>query len=106
MVDEAHATEDLGDHGRRSGRSPGLTWEVDIHLGTFSKALGSQGGFVAGDQRLVDYLHPAPVPFIYSTALAPMVLGAIPTGVWNCGPGNRSAGFISQQESERFAGVC
>jgi 7-keto-8-aminopelargonate synthetase-like enzyme len=46
-------------------------------MGTFSKALGSQGGFVAGDRRLVDYLHNRARPFIYSTALAPMVLGAI-----------------------------
>jgi 8-amino-7-oxononanoate synthase len=50
---------------------------VDIHMGTFSKALGSQGGFVAGDRRLVDYLHNRARSFIYSTALTPMVLGAI-----------------------------
>jgi 8-amino-7-oxononanoate synthase len=55
----------------------GLTREVDIHMGTFSKALGSQGGFVAGDRRLVDYLHNRARSFIYSTALAPPVLGAI-----------------------------
>jgi 7-keto-8-aminopelargonate synthetase-like enzyme len=46
-------------------------------MGTFSKALGSQGGYVAGDRRLVDYLHNRARSFIYSTALAPAVLGAI-----------------------------
>jgi 7-keto-8-aminopelargonate synthetase-like enzyme len=55
----------------------GLTKRVDIHMGTFSKALGSQGGFVAGDRRLVDFLHNRARSFIYSTALAPPVLGAI-----------------------------
>ena len=46
-------------------------------MGTFSKALGSLGGYVAGDRRLIDYLHNRARSFIYSTALAPPVLGAI-----------------------------
>jgi 8-amino-7-oxononanoate synthase len=46
-------------------------------MGTFSKALGSLGGYVAGDQRLIDYLHNRARSFIYSTALPPPVLGAI-----------------------------
>ena len=77
MVDEAHATGVLGAKGGGLAEALGLTREVDIHLGTFSKALGSQGGFVAGDRRLVDYLHNRARSFIYSTALAPPVLGAI-----------------------------
>jgi len=77
MIDEAHATGVLGAQGGGLAEALGLTREVDIHMGTFSKALGSQGGFVAGDRRLVDYLHNRARPFIYSTALAPPVLGAI-----------------------------
>jgi 8-amino-7-oxononanoate synthase len=77
MVDEAHATGVLGAKGGGLAEALGLTREVDIHMGTFSKALGSQGGFVAGDRRLVDYLHNRARSFIYSTALAPPVLGAI-----------------------------
>jgi 7-keto-8-aminopelargonate synthetase-like enzyme len=67
----------LGAKGGGLAEALGLTREVDIHMGTFSKALGSQGGFVAGDRRLVDYLHNRARSFIYSTALTPMVLGAI-----------------------------
>jgi 8-amino-7-oxononanoate synthase len=77
MIDEAHATGVLGDQGGGLAEALGLTRRVDIHMGTFSKALGSQGGFVAGDRRLVDYLHNRARSFIYSTALAPPVLGAI-----------------------------
>ena len=77
MCDEAHATGVLGAQGGGLAEALGLTREVDIHMGTFSKALGSQGGFVAGDRRLVDYLHNRARSFIYSTALAPPVLGAI-----------------------------
>jgi 8-amino-7-oxononanoate synthase len=77
MIDEAHATGVLGANGAGLAEALGLTGQVDIHMGTFSKALGSQGGYVAGDRRLVDYLHNRARSFIYSTALAPMVLGAI-----------------------------
>ena len=77
MIDEAHATGVLGTKGGGLAEALGLTGEVEIHLGTFSKALGSQGGYVAGDRRLVDYLHNRARSFIYSTALAPLVLGAI-----------------------------
>jgi len=50
---------------------------VVIDMGTFSKALGSLGGYVAGDRRLIDYLHNRARSFIYSTGIAPPVLGAI-----------------------------
>jgi 8-amino-7-oxononanoate synthase len=77
MIDEAHATGVLGTRGAGLAEALGLTGQVDIHMGTFSKALGSQGGYVAGDRRMVDYLHNRARSFIYSTALAPPVLGAI-----------------------------
>jgi 8-amino-7-oxononanoate synthase len=77
MIDEAHATGVWGANGAGLAEALGLTREVDIHMGTFSKALGSQGGYVAGDRSLVDYLHNRARSFIYSTALAPPVLGAI-----------------------------
>ena len=77
MIDEAHATGVLGERGAGLAEALGLTARVDIHLGTFSKALGSLGGYVAGDRRLIDYLHNRARSFIYSTALPPPVLGAI-----------------------------
>jgi len=77
MIDEAHATGVLGARGAGLAAALGLTERVEIHMGTFSKALGSLGGYVAGDRRLIDYLHNRARSFIYSTALAPPVLGAI-----------------------------
>lgn len=77
MIDEAHATGVLGPGGAGLAQALGLTAAVDIHMGTFSKAFGSLGGYVAGDRRLIDYLHNRARPFIYSTALPPPVLGAI-----------------------------
>jgi 8-amino-7-oxononanoate synthase len=77
MVDEAHATGVLGPKGAGLADELGLTPRVEVHMGTFSKALGSLGGYVAGDQRLIDYLHNRARSFIYSTAIPPQVLGAI-----------------------------
>jgi 8-amino-7-oxononanoate synthase len=77
MVDEAHATGVLGPGGAGLAEELGLTHRVEVHMGTFSKALGSLGGYVAGDQRLIDYLHNRARSFIYSTAMPPPVLGAI-----------------------------
>jgi 8-amino-7-oxononanoate synthase len=77
MVDEAHATGVLGPKGAGLADALGLTPRVEVHMGTFSKALGSLGGYVAGDQRLIDYLHNRARSFIYSTAMPPPVLGAV-----------------------------
>jgi len=77
MVDEAHATGVLGPRGAGLAEELGLTPRVEVHMGTFSKALGSLGGYVAGDRRLIDYLHNRARSFIYSTAPPPPVLGAI-----------------------------
>jgi 8-amino-7-oxononanoate synthase len=77
MVDEAHATGVLGPKGEGLAAALGLTHRVEVHMGTFSKALGSLGGYVAGDRCLIDYLHNRARSFIYSTAMPPPVLGAI-----------------------------
>ena len=71
IVDDAHATGILGEGGR------GLSDEADLVIGTFSKALGGFGAYVACSARLRDYLINRCGGLIYSTALPPPVLGAI-----------------------------
>jgi 8-amino-7-oxononanoate synthase len=71
IVDDAHATGILGEEGR------GLSDEADIAIGTFSKALGGFGGYVACSETVRDYLINRCGGLIYSTALPPSVLGAI-----------------------------
>ncbi|MHB8067217.1 MAG: 8-amino-7-oxononanoate synthase [Desulfobaccales bacterium] len=77
MIDEAHATGVLGPGGGGLAQALGLSAGVDVHMGTLSKALGSLGGYVAGERRLIDYLHNKARSFIYTTAMPPPVLGAI-----------------------------
>ena len=75
IVDEAHATGVMG-RGRGLVHELGLQQEIDLHMGTFSKALGSYGGYVAGSKELVDLLVNRARSFIYSTSLPPAVVGA------------------------------
>ena len=74
MVDEAHATGVLGQSGGGAAEYFGIETGIDISLGTFSKALASEGGFVAGSLPLVDYLANAARSFIFSTALSPATI--------------------------------
>lgn len=74
-LDEAHATGLLGPRGMGlSGLAPG---GVDLVMGTFSKALGGFGAYLAGSKALCDYLVGACSGFIYTTAPPPAVLGTM-----------------------------
>lgn len=74
MVDDAHSTGVLG-NGRGTAHHFGLM-DVDVQLGTLSKALGSVGGYVAGRKELIEYLVNYSRSFIFSTALSPADIGA------------------------------
>jgi len=77
LIDEAHSTFLFGENGRGVAEHFGLDSEVDIHIGTFSKSLGGQGGFVAGSQELIDYLRGFSRSRFFSCALAPTVVAGI-----------------------------
>jgi len=72
-VDDAHSSGVLGKNGRGSVNHFGLDGRVDIQVGTFSKAFGAQGGYIAGIQPLRDFLIHRARPFLFSNALPPSV---------------------------------
>ncbi len=75
IVDEAHATGVLGENGQ------GLATKADLVIGTFSKAFGAFGAYIACSQTMKDYLTNKCSGLIYATALPPAVLGSIDAAI-------------------------
>jgi len=74
MVDEAHATGIFGEKGSGVVEEEGLSSQVDLVMGTFSKALAGFGAYLAASRDIVDYLVNVCRSFIYSTALPPAII--------------------------------
>ena len=76
MVDEAHGLGVFGDHGRGVCDHFGLTDEIDLIMGTFSKSLASIGGFIAGDWDTINYLRHTSRTYIFSASNTPAATAA------------------------------
>ena len=87
IIDDAHATGVIGKTGKgtveyfkdKTGKD--LNPFVDLQIGTLSKALASEGGFVCGKQVYIDYLINKSRPFIFSTALSPATIASANTAL-------------------------
>jgi len=73
MVDDAHASGVLGNHGRGTIDHHNCHGRVDIQVGTLSKAIGAIGGYVCGSRDLIEFLYQRARPFIFSTSHPPSV---------------------------------
>ena len=91
MVDEAHGIGVFGDHGRGVCDHFGLTDEVDLIMGTFSKSMASIGGFIASDADTINYLRHTCRTYIFSASNTPAATAAA-----------LEALHILQQEPERI----
>ena len=82
IIDDAHATGVIGKTGKgtveyhKDKTGIDLTEYIDLQIGTLSKALASEGGFVTGKQAYIDYLINKSRPFIFSTALSPATIAS------------------------------
>ena len=91
MVDEAHGIGVFGDHGRGVCDHFGITDEVDLIMGTFSKSLASIGGFIASDKDTINFLRHSCRTYIFSASNTPVATAAA-----------MEALHIIQQEPERI----
>lgn len=69
IVDDAHGVGAFGKTGRGSEQECGV--QADLLLGTFGKAFGCDGGYVVGNQTIIDYLRESAATYIYSNCMAP-----------------------------------
>jgi 8-amino-7-oxononanoate synthase len=75
-LDEAHSFGLVGPGGRGLAAERGLLNEIDLHVGTLSKTLASQGGFIAARRTIIDLLTTRSRSFLFTTALAPACAAA------------------------------
>jgi 8-amino-7-oxononanoate synthase len=76
MLDEAHAVGVIGAHGRGLAAEENVTDEIEVQMGTLSKALGTSGGYICGSRTLIEWLINRARSFIYSTAPPPAIAAA------------------------------
>lgn len=94
MVDDAHSTGVLGERGSGTAEHFGLKGEVDLELGTMSKTLAGMGGFVVGDEEVIEYLR------FYSNSY--VFAATIPAGV---AAGLIAAIDVMEEEPERLTAL-
>lgn len=77
MVDEAHSDGVLGQRGRGIAEEQGIdSTEVEIWMGTLSKAFASTGGYIAGSKALIEFLKVYSPGFVYSVGMPPAMAAA------------------------------
>lgn len=81
IVDDAHGLGVLGETGKGICEHFGVSADVDIYVGTFSKALAVSGGFVCGSRDIVDYLRWMARPYMFSAAMPPQTVAAADAGL-------------------------
>lgn len=81
MVDEAHSTGVIGQTGHGIREYWNEDRQVDLLMGTLSKAIGGEGGYVAGQARLIEFLRNTARGFIFSTSLSPVTMAANIAGI-------------------------
>ena len=74
-IDDAHGSGVMG-KGAGTVKHFGLADKIDLQMGTLSKAIGVVGGYVAGSQKLIDWLKVRARPFLFSTSMTPGVAAA------------------------------
>ena len=90
MLDEAHAVGVIGPNGRGLAAQENLNEDIDVQMGTLSKALGTSGGYICGSRDLIEWLINRARSFIYSTAPPPAIAAAALAAV----------NFLSSSEGE------
>jgi 8-amino-7-oxononanoate synthase len=91
FLDEAHATGVIGQNGRGLAAEENLSPDVDVQMGTLSKALGASGGYICGSRSMIEWLINRARSFIFSTAPPPALAAAA----------NAAVDFVSSPEGEK-----
>lgn len=84
MVDDAHGVGVMGKNGGGTVQHLGLQNKVDIIMGSFDKALGGMGGFLAGNKKLIEYLRIVARPYLFSSSIPGVLAGGMIQSIKVC----------------------
>lgn len=112
-VDDAHATGILGSHGRGTEDYFNVEGKIDIVMGTFTKCFGGVGGYVVGDQELIDYIKVRAQTFIFTAPIAPPVVYGLMKSIdiikeetWRREKINENAKYLREKLVEMGINIC
>jgi 8-amino-7-oxononanoate synthase len=77
MIDDAHALGVIGEKGTGTASHFGLTEDIDLIMGTFSKSLASLGGYIAGDKEVINWIKHNSRSLIFSASMTPPAVAAV-----------------------------
>ena len=107
LVDEAHSMGFIGEHGRGVAEAQGVIDDVDFIIGTFSKSVGTVGGFCVSNHPKFEILRLVCRPYVFTASLPPSVVATAATSIrklMNCGRQARpSVGEFASASTPAFA---
>jgi 8-amino-7-oxononanoate synthase len=105
LVDEAHAMGFIGEHGRGVAEAQGVIDDVDFVVGTFSKSVGTVGGFCVSDHPKFEILRLVCRPYVFTASLPPSVVATAATSIGKLMHGKAKRDHLWENSKKLHAGL-
>jgi 8-amino-7-oxononanoate synthase len=105
LVDEAHSMGFIGEHGRGVAEEQGVLDDVDFIIGTFSKSVGTVGGFCVSNHPKFEVLRLVCRPYVFTAALPPSVMASSATSIRKLMHGGNKRAHLWENSRTLHAGL-
>jgi glycine C-acetyltransferase/8-amino-7-oxononanoate synthase len=105
LVDEAHSMGFIGEHGRGVAEAAGVIDDVDFIIGTFSKSVGTVGGFCVSNHPKFEILRLVCRPYVFTASLPPSVVATAATSIRKLMHGSSKRAHLLQNSSRLHGGL-
>ena len=105
LVDEAHSMGFIGEHGRGVAEAQGVIDQVDFIIGTFSKSVGTVGGFCVSNHPKFDILRLVCRPYVFTASLPPSVVATAATSIRKLMHGSNKRAHLWENSKRLHAGL-
>ncbi len=105
LVDEAHSMGFIGEHGRGVAEEQGILDEVDFVIGTFSKSVGTVGGFCVSNHPKFEIMRLVCRPYVFTASLPPSVVATAATSIRKLMAGAEKRAHLWENSQRLHAGL-